>query len=224
MHKPDRWSRMSNAVRQALAHRSSFIVDRAVVQLAFKAAVAATIAMAVVELFHLPSSFWAPLSALTVMQTEVGSSLVSSRNYLIASAVGVLLGALIVTIFGSNVIAVGAGIFVVLLLGTWMKLPPGSRVVAAGILPVIALAASDDPWRYGAYRLADIAVGLGSAILVSLLLWPSRAAVTLRRTVADVVRDAGTVVAGALTDLTIAPRPPNRTEELRTEMRQRLDT
>jgi uncharacterized membrane protein YccC len=205
-------------------HRSSFIIHRSTIQLAFKAALAATIAMTIVELLHLPSSFWAPLSALAVMQTEIGSSLVSSRSYLIASTVGVLLGALIVSLVGSNVVAVGVGIFVVLLLGTWMKLPPGTRVVAAGVLPVIALAASDDPWRYGAYRLADIATGLGSAILVSLLLWPSRAVVTLRRSVADVVRDAGTVVATALTDLTTAPSPPDRMEELRAQMRQRLDT
>jgi uncharacterized membrane protein YccC len=161
-------------------------------------AVAATIAMTAVELLGFPSGFWAPLSALAVLQGQIGASLVASRNYIIASVTGVLLGALLVSVFGDHLLVAGFGIFVIATLATLMRLPPVGASVAAGVVPVLVLLAPSSPWRYGAYRIADILLGLASAILVSLVLWPTRAVVELRRAVGAAVADAAGMVSASL--------------------------
>ncbi|MGE0544825.1 MAG: aromatic acid exporter family protein [Dehalococcoidia bacterium] len=169
---------------------------------ALKAALAATMAMACVKLLGLPSGFWAPLSALAVLQAQIGASLAASRNYLIASAIGVLVGASIVSVFGDNILIAGAGIFFIVLLTIALRLPPAGASIAAGVVPVMVLAVTGSAWRYGGYRLIDIAIGLGSAIVVSLLLWPSRAVTELRTEVAGAVRDATALATAAIRNLT----------------------
>lgn len=169
---------------------------------ALKAALAATLAMACVKLMGLPSGFWAPLSALAVLQAQIGASLAASRNYLIASAIGVIVGATIVSIFGDNVLFAGVGIFFIVLITIAMRLPPAGAAIAAGVVPVMVLAVTGSAWRYGAYRLIDIAIGLSSAIIVSLLLWPSRAVTQLRIEVAGALQDAFTLATAAVRSLT----------------------
>jgi uncharacterized membrane protein YccC len=187
----------------------------------FRAAVAATLAMAGVELFGLPSGFWAPLSALAVLQAQIGASLAASRNYLIASAIGVLVGATIVSNLGSHLLAAGAGVFLIAAIAMAMRLPPAGVSVAAGVVPVLVLTVSGSPWQYGLYRLIDIAIGLGSAILVSLTMWPSRAVVQLRNAAAGAVDDAVTRAADALDRLIDGSVRPH-TEDLETRAVQRL--
>jgi uncharacterized membrane protein YccC len=65
----------------------------------------------------------------------------------------------------------------------------------------MVLAVTGSPWRYGGYRLIDIAIGLGSAIIVSLLIWPARAVTELRAEVADAVRDATGLATSAIRNL-----------------------
>lgn len=176
---------------------------------ALRAALAATLAMACVKALGLSSGFWAPLSALAVLQAQIGASLAASRNYLIASAIGVVLGASIVSVVGDNVLFAGAGIFPIVLFSLAMKLPPAGASIAAGVVPVLVLAVTGSPWRYGAYRLIDIAIGLASAILVSLLLWPSRAVTQFRQGVSGAIRDAGLLASSSLRVLTVSGPTPD---------------
>jgi uncharacterized membrane protein YccC len=178
-------------------------------------------AMACVKLMGLPSGFWAPLSALGVLQAQIGASLAASRNYLIASAIGVVVGASIVSVFGDNVLIAGVGIFFIVLITIAMRLPPAGAAIAAGVVPVMVLAVTGSAWRYGMYRLIDIAIGLCSAIIVSLLLWPSRAVTQLRTEVAGALRDAIALATSAIRNLTGAA--PTNTVDLDAGARQHLE-
>jgi uncharacterized membrane protein YccC len=189
----------------------------------FRAAVAATLALAGVELLGLPSGFWAPLSALAVLQAQIGASLAASRNYLIASATGVVVGAAIVSMAGASLPAAGVGVFLIAALAMAMRLPPAGAAIAAGVVPVLVLSVSGSPWQYGVYRLLDIAIGLGAAILVSLLFWPSRAVVQLRQATSGAVNDAATLAVNALRRLT-GGSPQPTTVDLEARAMQRLQT
>jgi uncharacterized membrane protein YccC len=101
-------------------------------------------------------------------------------------------------------------------------LPPAGASIAAGVVPVMVLAVTGSPWRYGVYRITDIAIGLCSAIIVSLLFWPSRAVTEFRDEVAGAVRDATALVASALRNLTRGS--PNLAGDLETSARQHLES
>src|SRR5580658_9840809 len=67
---------------------------------AIKTAVAGVIALYVTSLFHLPEGYWAAISALIVMQSNVGATLSASRTRLAGTAVGAVVGGLFVAIWG----------------------------------------------------------------------------------------------------------------------------
>jgi uncharacterized membrane protein YccC len=181
-------------------------------QQAARMAAAGTLAMATIKLLGFPASIWAPLSALAVLQAEIGGSLVASRNYLLASATGILIGALTVEFVGDNVLLAGAGIFPIVVLARLLHMSGPTTATAAGVVPVLVLSVSGNPWEYGVYRLADVFVGVVAANLVGVVLWPSRAVVALRRAIAAALGDADSIASGALRDLA-AGTPDEGSEE-----------
>jgi uncharacterized membrane protein YccC len=197
-------------------------MSAAVLRHAIKLGLAAGLAMAVVKLLGLPSGFWAALSALAVLQTQLGASLVNARNYLLASAVGVIFGAATLSVFGANVLIAAAGITLLALVCMRLRLPPPAVTTAGGVIPVLVLSVSESPWRYGVYRLIDVVVGVSTAMLVSALVWPSRSGDALRQAVADAVRAAGTYVAGTLDGLIAGSGPPADAARRETQIQQRL--
>src|SRR5262249_40476923 len=122
------------------------------------------------------------------------------RNYVIASFIGILVGAITLSTFGENIVVAGLDVFLIALLCLALKLP-GAVTIAAGVVPVMVLIATPNAWSYGAYRMADILIGLASALLVSLVLWPARAGDALRGNVAAAVRGAGALVGQAFAEL-----------------------
>jgi len=128
---------------------------RADIQRALKLGLAATLAMVVVSILNLPSSFWAPLSALAVMQSQVGSSLAAARNYIMASILGVLFGAASLSLIGNNIYVAGLDVTLMAALCLWLKLPT-VVTIAGGIAPVMVLTRTPHLWEYGAYRVTDI--------------------------------------------------------------------
>src|SRR5579863_1243825 len=83
---------------------------------ATKTAIAGVISLYVTNLFHLPQGYWAAISALIVMQSNVGATLSASRTRLAGTAVGAVVGGLFVGILGSNIlgfaVAVATAFFV----------------------------------------------------------------------------------------------------------------
>lgn len=183
-------------------------ITSAMLQQSVRMAAAGTLAMATIKVLGFPASIWAPLSALAVLQSQIGGSLVASRNYFIASATGVLVGAVTVRLVGDNVLLAGAGMFAIVLLAALLGLPAATMATAAGVVPVLVLSVSGSPWEYGGYRLIDIAIGILSANIVGLLLWPSRAIDALRRSVGDAIRMSCSLLSGTLRDLAAGHSPP----------------
>ncbi|HMD48989.1 MAG TPA: FUSC family protein, partial [Bryobacteraceae bacterium] len=69
---------------------------------AIKTAIAGVISLYVTNLFHLPQGYWAAISALIVMQSNVGATLTASRTRLAGTAVGAAVGGLFVSLWGAN--------------------------------------------------------------------------------------------------------------------------
>src|SRR5271157_3673184 len=88
---------------------------------AIKTAIAGVISLYVTNLFHLPQGYWAAISALIVMQSNVGATLTAARTRLAGTAVGAIVGGLFVGLGGSNIwgfaIAVAIAFFISNLLG-----------------------------------------------------------------------------------------------------------
>jgi uncharacterized membrane protein YccC len=132
--------------------------------------------------------FWVVLGTLSVLRSSALSTGSTALRAIGGTAVGVVLGSLIMVGVGTHVVAL------------WILLP--LAVLISGVAPsMISFAAGQagftvvvvilfniiDPtgWRVGLTRIEDVAIGCGVSLIVGLLLWPRGAMAALGRALSD---------------------------------------
>jgi uncharacterized membrane protein YccC len=173
---------------------------------AFKTGLAAGIAALVYLAVGLPHGFWAVVSAVVVMQANIGASFKASWSRLIGTFIGACIGAAMVSIarcfapvlldatgtFGPLTVAFGAGAAVALTGALCMLLRLKDAYRLAGVTcAIVLLVFADAPWESALHRTLDVSIGVVVALAVTLLVFPSRARRQLHVKLGEVVADAG---------------------------------
>lgn len=174
--------------------------------------VAALASWAVVTWFALPQGYWAVMTAILIVQTNVGATLGSAVDWAIATALGAVVGlACVVAVpYGPWHVPVALAISILAL--QWVSSGrPRYRVapVTAAII-VLSDPAQIGPVTAAADRVIEILAGAAIALPVCLLLLPSRAGqmlaaqtATILEKMADHLDTVVTAVLGAPLDLDI---------------------
>src|SRR5215467_11820422 len=79
---------------------------------ALRTTVATVASLLIGRLFRLPESYWAAITTIVVMQSTLGAAWTISRQRLAGTAIGALIGALLATYAGGNVVAFGGGVLI----------------------------------------------------------------------------------------------------------------
>ena len=159
------------------------------------------IAVYVAQRTGLQHSFWVVLGTLSVLRSNAlatGSSIVSA---LAGTAVGIVIGALLVLGIGTHEAVLWGVLPVAILLAAYA---PRAISFAAGqvgftvTLFVLFNIIQPVGWRVGLIRIEDVAIGFAISLGVGLLFWPRGAAALLREDLAAAyARGADYVVATA---------------------------
>jgi uncharacterized membrane protein YgaE (UPF0421/DUF939 family) len=99
--------------------------------------IAALLALLAARLVGLPEFYWAPISALIVMQSNLGASLASSLQLLAGTALGAFTGGLLAAHFGPSVIGFGLVVFGIGLLSAAVRLEPSANRFAVITLAIV---------------------------------------------------------------------------------------
>ncbi len=152
-----------------------------------KTGVAAALSLLAYKAFHLPHGYWAPISAIIVMQSNLGRSITSALQRLVGTAIGAIVGALMVAAVGGNSLGLLVAVTATMLLCSSARLQTSQRL--AGVTAaIVMLIGEGSPWRAGLNRFIDVALGIVVALLVSVV-WPSRATLDLRKSLAGTFHD-----------------------------------
>lgn len=133
-----------------------------------RTAIAAMASFAVARLFRLPEAYWAPITALVVTQSSLGTALSVSGERFMGTVIGAAVGAVVATCFGADVIVFGV---TVLVLGFLSAAAHSNRNayrfagVTAAIILLVPRAGS--PWRIALDRFAGVCIGLGVAVILT---------------------------------------------------------
>jgi uncharacterized membrane protein YccC len=147
-----------------------------------KTGVAAVICMLVDRAIRLEHGYWSVISAIIVMQVNLGGSIRAGIDRLIGTAIGALLGALTYAYLGRTPVAIGIALAVTIFVCSWLGLKASFRL--AGVTAsIVLLVGQEGPVATGVDRFIDVAVGVLVALAVSLV-WPSRASQDLRASLA----------------------------------------
>ncbi|MGP0076393.1 MAG: FUSC family protein [Bryobacteraceae bacterium] len=142
---------------------------------ATKTAIAGVISLYVTYLFHLPQGYWAAISALIVMQSNVGATLSASRTRLAGTAVGALVGGLFVGFFGTNILGFALAVAIAFFVCDSLRLAESQRLATVTVAIIMLIPSTSLAWVIALHRFAEVALGILVALLVSLILWPNHA-------------------------------------------------
>jgi uncharacterized membrane protein YccC len=189
----------------AMSQTLSRAIRRGGLKQAGRTAVAAILTQLVVTLLGLTQGYWAVITAIIVMQANLGGSIRAGWFRLAGTAVGALTGALAASCFGNHsLVALGLALLVTLSVCTLLpRLRQSSRVAGITVAIVILAGHPDDSaLTLGLSRFVEIALGIVMALGVSAFLFPSRASAAVSRGLAKVFEDLaslfGVVVEGRL--------------------------
>jgi uncharacterized membrane protein YccC len=152
---------------------------------AVKTAIAGVISLYLTQLFHLPEGYWATISALIVMQSNVGATVTASRTRLAGTAVGAVIGGLFTAIFGSNSLGFALAVAVAFVLCDTLRLADSQRLATVTVAIIMLIAHTSSAWVVAMHRFTEVALGILVALIVSLSLWPNHARRGVRRGLAD---------------------------------------
>lgn len=152
-----------------------------------KTGLAVVVAYAVTHLLHLHMWQWAVVSAVVAMQMTVADAIQNGINRLTGTILGAGLGIMLLYVVPEGDVWLGAALWVGAALCASLSQYSQRYVMAALTVVVVVLAGAEetDKIAVGLGRVVEIAVGVGSALLVSVVLWPVRLVDSLRKNLAS---------------------------------------
>lgn len=129
--------------------------------------------------FGLHEGYWAAISAIIVLQSNVGSTVTASRDRLIGTAIGAVLGFL-ASPWRRHPVAFAVTILIALVLCGLLNLKNSSRLAGVTITIVMLVDRNGSHWTIALDRVLEVIMGILVALTVSLLVLPRRARQHLR--------------------------------------------
>jgi uncharacterized membrane protein YgaE (UPF0421/DUF939 family) len=158
----------------------NFTTSSANFRLAIKTALAGCLAMYFAQLLHLPQSYWAAITAMIVMQANLGAAVKQSWIRFAATAVGAAVSIPFAAYLPQNLLVFGVAVFVTVVLCTLLHLEDGLRLAAVTIAIILLIPHTGLPWVPALNRFLEVSFGIFVALLVAEFVWPSSALENLR--------------------------------------------
>lgn len=147
-----------------------------------KTGAAAVLAYAAANLLELKFGYWAALSAVIVMQVNVADSIRMCWYRFSGTAIGAFIGIGCIWAFPQTHYMTILSLFLSVGFCAYMTKYNDRYKMAAITTTIVTLASLGEPNRieFGLFRVIEIAIGVGSAFLVNILVWPMKAAEALK--------------------------------------------
>ncbi len=140
---------------------------------AARTTVAAVVSMLLARLLKLPEFYWAPISAIVIIQSTIDPRTLAWQRFA-GTALGAVLGALIATFFSSSALVYGVAIFLCGVLCALLRFRGAYRFAAITLSIILLIAHTRPPWIVASHRFVEVSVGIAVALGLSEV-WPSRA-------------------------------------------------
>lgn len=143
---------------------------------AVRTTVAAVLAMLLAQLLKLPEFYWAPISAIVIIQSTVDPKTLAWQRFA-GTALGAAMGALIGTVFPvsptNTWVYVGA-IFLAGVLCVLLRFRGAYRFAAITLSIILLIAHTRVAWIVAWHRFVEVSLGIAVALAIALL-WPIKA-------------------------------------------------
>jgi uncharacterized membrane protein YgaE (UPF0421/DUF939 family) len=147
-------------------------LDQKEVLHSIRTAVAGVGSLLIARFCRLPESYWAAITTIIIMQSTLGAAWTVSKERFVGTALGAAMGALLTAYAAQNVVAFGAGVFVLGLICALLRIGRNAFRYAAITLAIVMLVARAEPaWMIAIHRFLEISVGIAVGVLLTAV-WP----------------------------------------------------
>ena len=161
---------------------------------AFKTGLAASISLAIGLAFAhvyerpdtLVSGLWCVMASIVVMQAHLGGTYKAAWIRFLGVLIGSIAGAVLIDQLGSSPVSLGISVFFTIILCALLNIKDSFRIAAMSTAVIIVMGGTHpiNPWTFSFYRFVDSCIGILVAIAVARLLWPEKAAESIRKNIA----------------------------------------
>jgi uncharacterized membrane protein YgaE (UPF0421/DUF939 family) len=137
-------------------------------QLSVRAASSAGLAVAIAQVLDLEYPIYTLLAAVIVMDLSPSKTQQLALQRLVGTLVGATVGAALSYVLPPGPLSVGFSILTAMLLSYVVHVQAAAKL-AGYVCGIVVLAHGADPWSYALYRTIETFLGIGVAVLVSLV-------------------------------------------------------
>ena len=132
-------------------------------------ALAVVICLLLVRLLPLRQGYWAAISTVAVMQTDVWPTITAGRDRLLGTTMGALVGGFTTIVWHGNLLVFGLAIAISLMICNALGLKSAGHLVGANICLMVLVPATGPQWKIPLDRFIEVSIGILTAVAVSLL-------------------------------------------------------
>jgi len=135
-----------------------------------RTAVAAVAALLLAHLLKLPESYWAPISTIVIIQSTIAPHVLGWQRF-VGTAMGAVLGAVLMTLLPPNDLIYGLGIIACGLLASLLRIGGAFRFAGITLSIVLLIPHVAGPWIVAWHRFLEVSLGIAVALVVTVV-WP----------------------------------------------------
>jgi Fusaric acid resistance protein family len=147
---------------------------------ALRTAIAGTSAMFLAKYLRLPEAYWAAISAIIVLQANLGAAVRDSLVRIGATAVGATVAIPFLAYFGDSLLSFAAAVFITVIICSILKLQSGIRLGATTVAVILLIQHHGAPWSPALHRFLEVSFGIVVALAVANLVFPATATDKMR--------------------------------------------
>jgi len=186
---------------------------------AAKTAFAAALCWWLALRFGLHDGYWGSISAIIVMQSNVGATVTASRERLLGTFIGALFG-FAFSLFGAPPWNYILAVFLAIVVSGLLGMRDSARLACVTITIIMLVPGSVSRWSLALDRVGEVLLGIVMALAVTTLIFPDRARVWLRDGLAQEYLMLGAFFAAILAGFRSAP--PQNLSALREDLQALL--
>jgi uncharacterized membrane protein YgaE (UPF0421/DUF939 family) len=134
-----------------------------------RAGLAAGLAVAIARLLRLPFPLYALVAVVIVTDLSASRTRDLALRRLVGTVLGATLGAVIHPWLPPTAWSIGLGVLAAMFLSYLLQLHEAAAKVAGYVCGIVMLEHGEHPWSYALFRLMETVLGIGLAVLVSLV-------------------------------------------------------